>query len=222
MRCTSASARHSDPGSPCAGARLAWLLWACLIALPAVAGGEIVDRIVAIVDRQVITLSDVRAALDLGLIEAADETAARDALVERALMLAEVSRYAPPLPAEVPETRLEAIRARLGREALEATLRRTGLSLDWLRLTLRQDALIQSYLDQRFDVTAMPTDEQVEAFYRERRHTFVDATGAELPMEAALPIAHAQLTASRRSRLVAEWQADLRRRAQISVRSPRP
>src|SRR5688572_16286271 len=63
---------------------------------------EIIDRVLAVAAGNLIMLSDVNAARDLGLIvpgEAADpsrEILSR--LIDRALVLAEVDRYAPPEP----------------------------------------------------------------------------------------------------------------------------
>lgn len=219
MRCTSASARRSEPSV----AR--WLVAGALVLAlaPAPAIGEVIDRVLAVVDRQVIMLSDVRAAIDLGLVMASGEPAVLEALVKRALVLAEVARYAPPEPdaADIDE-RLAGIEARLGIDAFGAALRRSGLDRQRLRALLRQDALVESYLTQRFSVTAMPTDEQVQAYYRERPGEFGGAASAEGPSEAVLAVARERLTAERRARLVDEWIDDLRRRAQITVRSVRP
>lgn len=219
MRCTSASARRSEPSA----AR--WFVAGALVLAlaPAPATAEVIDRVLAVVDRQVIMLSDVRAAIDLGLVTASGEPAVLEALVKRALVLAEVARYAPPEPdaADIDE-RLAGIEARLGTEAFGAALRRSGLDRQRLRALLRQDALVESYLTQRFSVTAMPTDEQVQAYYRERPSEFGGAASAEGPSEAVLAVARERLTAERRARLVDEWIADLRRRAQITVRSVRP
>jgi hypothetical protein len=197
------------------------------LALMVLAGGlpaaQVVDRIVAVVDRQVITLSDVRLAAALGLVEANQPAAVRELLVERALVLAEVARYTPPEPtqAEV-DARLAQVRARAGEAEVDRALRRAGLDAAWLRSWARQTLLVERYLDQRFGVTAIPTDEQVELYYRERRQDFVDAGGAPLPPDAALARARERLTAERRARLVTDWMGDLRRRATIEFRGDLP
>jgi hypothetical protein len=200
---------------------IAGVLLLALAAGPA--SGQVIDRVLAVVDRQVILLSDVRAAIDLGLVTAPSDARVLDALVERALVLAEVARYAPPEPvaADIDE-RLAGIEARLGTAAFEAALRRSGLDRSRLRVLLRQDALIESYLAQRFSVTAMPTDEQVIAYYRQRAVEFGGTPGEAQPSEAALALARGRLTEERRARLVAEWVDDLRRRAQVTLRSVRP
>ena len=60
---------------------------------------ELVERTLAIVGGSAITLSDVQTAMALGLVGGVTELeAATEALVERALILREVERYAPPEP----------------------------------------------------------------------------------------------------------------------------
>ena len=69
----------------------------------ACARAETIDRVLAVVAGQLITLSDVTAAADLGL-QAADGAAdpvraVLSKLIDRELILAEVDRYAPAEPA---------------------------------------------------------------------------------------------------------------------------
>ena len=63
---------------------------------------ETIDRVLAVVAGQLITLTDVTAAIDLGLQSAdgaADPVrAVLSRLIDRELVLAEVDRYAPPEP----------------------------------------------------------------------------------------------------------------------------
>ena len=97
------------------------LLCLCLGVSAASAGAqELLDRTVALVAGQPITLSDVRAAIALGLV-ASDRTAdpipgATSRLVDRALILREVQRYAPQPPAETAvDARIDEIRRKIGR-----------------------------------------------------------------------------------------------------------
>ena len=66
------------------------------------ASGEIIDRVLAILPGQIITQTDVQAALDLGLVEGSagnDRIATGlSALIDRVLMLNEVRRVMPPEP----------------------------------------------------------------------------------------------------------------------------
>ena len=129
-----------------------WMIAALLLVQP----GEIIDRVLAIVSGDVITLSDVVAAQELGFVApAAGGDPTREvltALIERALVLAEVERYAPPEPAPVEiDRRIRAIHARFPTlQAFEAALTRAGLEDTHLRERLRQDLRIEAYLGERF------------------------------------------------------------------------
>jgi hypothetical protein len=124
---------------------------------------ETIDRVLALVAGQPITLTDVTAARDLGLVPAeatADPVrAVLSKLIERELILAEVDRYAPPEPSdETVDREVEQVRARFpSPQAFDVTLARSGIDVRHLRQTLREDLRIRAYLDQRF---AVPDAEQ--------------------------------------------------------------
>jgi hypothetical protein len=125
-----------------------------IVASPARA--ETIDRVLAVVAGQLITLTDVTAARDLGLQpadNAADPVrAVLSKLIDRELILAEVDRYAPPEPtAEAVDREVERIRARFtSADGLASALARSGIDEKHLRETVRQDLRIRAYLDQRF------------------------------------------------------------------------
>jgi hypothetical protein len=132
-----------------------WVVLAgVLIGAPARA--EVIDRVLAVVAGQLITLTDVRASIDLRLQTtdgAADPVrAVLTKLIDRELVLAEVERYAPAEPtAESVDREVQRVRARFeSQEALDAALTRSGIDDKHLRETLRQDLRIRAYLDQRF------------------------------------------------------------------------
>ena len=124
--------------------------------------GELIERTLAIVGGQAITLSDVRAALALGLI---DEAATGDAvgpatqqLIERSLVLREVQRYAPAEPAETAiDARVAVLSTRFPTaDALRAALATVAFSELHLRAWARDDLRIAAYLDQRFAAAGSP------------------------------------------------------------------
>lgn len=121
---------------------------------------EVIDRVLAVAVGDVITLSDVRAAMALGLIDpgqAADPTReVLSRLIDRALILDEVERYVPPEPTpEAIEKAMAGVRAHFdGDRAFAKTLAEVGLTEPGLRRRLREDLRIRAYLDQRFPVTA--------------------------------------------------------------------
>ena len=132
------------------------------------ASAETIDRVLAVVAGQLITLTDVTAARDLGL-QSADNVpdpvrAILSKLIDRELILAEVDRYAPPEPtAEAVDREVGRIRARFpSADALAAALARSGVDEKHLLEMVRQDLRIRAYLDQRF------------ASAQDRRQTLMD------------------------------------------------
>lgn len=122
--------------------------------------GEVIDRALAVVAGEVITLSDVSAARDLGLVVPSPDgdpiRQVLSALIDRALILAEVARYAPAEPSDAALDRdTAAVRARFPTaHAFETVLARTGLAEAHVRAVLRRNLLIQAYLDERFATAA--------------------------------------------------------------------
>jgi hypothetical protein len=118
--------------------------------------GELIERTLAIVGGQVITLSDARAAAALGLVEDPAVTAGVVAitarLIDRMLMLREVQRYAPPEPTDLEiDERLATVRARFADDnAFRHALDAGGFTDSRLRAWIRDDLRIASYLNQRF------------------------------------------------------------------------
>ena len=145
---------------------------------------DTIDRLMAVVGGQPITLSDVNAALEFRLVDvppnAPDRArAALDKLIERSLVLAEVERYQPPEPAPVEITiKMDELQQRAGSpEAFERALAVTGTTRDELRRFIRDDLRIATYLNQRFGDTP------------------------------------------ERPKAIADWIAELRRRAEVTVLS---
>jgi hypothetical protein len=136
----------------------AWIIVAALGAT--VPRAETIDRVLAVVAGQLITLTDVTAAIDLGLQStdgAADPVrAVLSKLIDRELVLAEVERYAPAEPTTDAVNRdLQRVRQRFASTAdFDAALARSGIDEQHLREALRQDLRMRAYLDQRFSATA--------------------------------------------------------------------
>ena len=141
---------------------------------------EIIDRVLAVVSGDLITLSDVTAARDLGLQTAdgaADPTRAiLSKLIDRELVLAEVDRYGPPEPTrEAIDTEVAKVRARFASAAgYTDVLQRSGIDEAHLRETLRQDLRIRAYQDQRFATAG------------ERRQSMIDEWIASLRRRASV------------------------------------
>lgn len=199
-----------------------WLLTAacamCLSIGVEAQQGELIERTLAIVAGQAITLADVRAAVSLGLVAGADGkdamAVATTRLVDRALIVREVQRYAPPDPGDaMVEAGIDGVRRRFPQPgALARTLEETGFTETRLRFWIRDDLRIQAYLGQRFGAASAPTGPELTAAYQQAREEF-ERTGTSF--EQALPILRDRLAASRRLELIADWVSDLRRRTEV-------
>jgi hypothetical protein len=195
-----------------------------VVCLSPVGGQQLLDRVVARVDGYAITLTDVNAALALGLVDAPEDgdrfDAATERLIDRQLVLAEVVRFAPPEPdpAEV-DRQVEAMRAEAGAR-LDEMMRSTGMDEARIRAAARDSLRIESYLNQRFGITVQVSGDEVVEYYRTHQDEFAIGGGAVMPYADAEPIARERAAALRRTATIGQWLRDLRGRADIS--RPRP
>ena len=132
------------------------------------ARADIIDRIAAVVDGQLITLSDVTAALQFHLVEPPPGTAdpvayTVDRLVERTLVLTEVDRFQPPEPDPIEITvRVDELERRAGSPAaFDKLLAMTGMTRDRLRRHIRDDLRITTYKNQRFGANTPAAERDV-------------------------------------------------------------
>jgi hypothetical protein len=192
---------------------------AILIAL-ALAQPGLIERTLAIVGGRVITWSDQRTAMALGLVEG-DAPAALERLIERGLLLRVVDRYAPPEPSEAEiDARLNDVRSRASSDDdLRRVLDDGGFTVDRLRAWVRDDLRIAAYLGQRFAAAGVPSDQEVAAAYARERAEF-ERSGATFA--TAAPVLRERLAAERRRELIADWVADLRRRSDVTILATPP
>ena len=147
--------------------RLRWLIIAALsVAVVASTGAAqqtvTLDRILAIVDGQIIMHSDVRAFIDLRLVDLpagpSQEVDVLTFLIERRVMIDQVDRFVVAEPApDLVDRRIDLIRSRLpgGAAELDVILDRVGFASDALRQLVADDIRRDAYLADRFDVVAV-------------------------------------------------------------------
>ena len=186
------------------------------------AGAEVIDRILAVVEGQIITLSDARAALRLDLVPAdvSDDpiAAVMQRLIDRRLMLAEVERYAPAEPpASAIDARLASIQARF-KDALglEIALNQTAMTREELQRHIRDTLRIDAYLQQRFSITVEPSQDDMQRYYREHPAELT-ADGVLRPFPEVAERIRARLIEERRDPIVREWIEGLRRRGNVVI-----
>ena len=132
------------------------------VVVPALALAQtaILDRILAIVDGQIIMHSDVRAFIDLGLVDIpagpSQEAEVLTWLIERQVVIDQVDRFVVAEPdSGTVDRRLDHVRSQLpGDSDLELILDRVGLAPDDLRQLIVDDIRRDAYLANRFEVVA--------------------------------------------------------------------
>jgi hypothetical protein len=216
----------------CAGRVVAVLAGVCLLSgaafaqapppvpAPAASPRVVVDRVLAVVSGSIITLSDARAVIDLGMI---DVRQSRDAvgaalkwLIERRLVLDEALRYeaADPARAGVDEA-LAAIRGRFPDEAAwQAALVRLGLTPDGVRALVVDTLHAQAYINDRFSTAVPVSEDELREVFTGRADTF--ARDGKVPsFDEARATVEAVVQRERRARAITDWVGRLRRRAEV-------
>jgi hypothetical protein len=182
----------------------------------------LVDRVLASVEGRVITLSDVRTAMRFGLVQTEDAgdaaAATLDRLIDRAVILTEVNRYAPPEPdASAVREAVARIRSRFdSEERFSEAMRLAGLDEGALAQWARDDLRIHRYLQDRFAGAADPTEEDVESYLR-RHEAELRRDGRALDDPEVQRRAREEAVAARRAAVITEWVHGLRDRARVNV-----
>jgi len=196
-----------------------------LVALPGAVGSlraEVIDRILAVVDTQIITLSDARAALRFALVPedvSVDPIAAvLQRLIDRRLMLAEVDRYAPPEPAPAAVEAAIAVVERRFKDPLEMeiALNQAAMSREELRRWVRDTLRLETYFQQRFSTVVQPSEDEILRHYREHPAEFT-VSGKVPSLEAVRDAVRTAVIREQREVLVKQWIEGLRRRGAVQV-----
>jgi hypothetical protein len=172
-----------------------------LALLASAARGEVVERILAVVDGRPLMLSEVRVVQQLRGLE---RPAALEALVDEQLMLREASRLAQSVVSEDDEQR-----------AYESLLQRnpTASSLPEgdLRRLVRRQAAILKYVEFRFRPQVQVADTAVRDAYEQQYGSRADAP----TLEAAAPDIRRQLADHELDAKIEAWIKELRAGAEI-------
>jgi hypothetical protein len=181
---------------------------------------QLIDRVLARVGTGAVTMTDVRAALELGLVEAPPgedrQAVALRRTIERRLVLDEVARFAPPEPArEAVAKEVAAMKARAG-SGFEALVLATGLDEARLQQLARETLRIRAYVAQRFGTTAQVTADEARKYYDEHPDEFT-RDGVRMPFEEAEAEARQRASAERLRVTIDRWVQDLGKRAEIVI-----
>ena len=176
----------------------------------------LLDRILARVSGNELTLTDLQTARGFGVVTGPTEAAALEQLIDRQLLLIEVARFPPPDPPEA------AVAAELAREKavagarLQELMASTGTDEGRLHDIARDTLRVEAYIDQRFGTSMQVTDDEAASYYGGHPDEF-RRDGVVIPFEEALPVARERASSERRKEQVQRWMYDLRGRADIAV-----
>ena len=183
---------------------------------------EIIDRVLAVVDTQIITLSDARAALKFNLVPqdvSVDPVgAALQRLIDRRLMLAEVDRYAPPEPTPAAVDAALAVIAARFKDVLEMeiALNQSAMSREELRRYVRDSLRIETYLQQRFSSAIQASEDDIVRYYRDHSAELM-VDGRLRPLDDVRETVRAAVIREQREGFVRQWVEGLRRRGSVQV-----
>lgn len=170
----------------------------------------------------VILASDVRGFLEFGLIEVDAQDSrnrthqALTKLIERRLVLSEIDRLRVTLPpADRIVSALASVRSRFATESNFVELLDTvGFSEADLRQILLDNARLQDYIEERFDVSDQLTDTELRTYYNSNRDQFTKE-GRKVGFEDIIDTVRDRFRIELRESLIEGWILDLRMREDV-------
>jgi hypothetical protein len=167
---------------------------------PSPARGEVIERVVAVVDRRPILLSEAQV---VELLRGIDRQSAIDVLIDETLMYAEATRFSHAQPtAREDAAALESLRA--------AVPARASISETDLRRLAHRQATILKYVALRFQPLIRLTDEELRRTRDEQ-----EGVAAASPAEPPATEGPAGTMRDALDRRIEEWARQLRDGAEI-------
>jgi hypothetical protein len=202
---------------------LALLLAACSSLL----AGAVVDRIAALVDQQVITVSEVSQMSEVrffarpaGQNDDDDRRSILESLIAQALRYRDVERFgAEDIPKDSIEARLLEIQKRFASPAeFTAAIQRAELTLDEVRALLKRQLQVEAYIQERFAPMIFISNDEIATYYRGAWSQQRRQRGLPIPLltEVTEEI-RTLLKSTRLQEEIDKWTAQLRARANVDV-----
>jgi len=186
----------------------------------AVHAQQLIDRVLARIGTSAVTMTDVRASIELGLIEVKPgedaQAVALQRTIDRQLQLNEVARFSPPEPSVAAiRDEMTTMKARAG-SRLPALVTDIGLDDAKLEQFARETLRIRAYIAQRFGTSGQATADEARRYYEEHPAEFT-RDGVRMPFEEAEPLARQRASADRLRATIEKWASDLRVRADVVI-----
>ena len=199
-----------------------FLLW---LLIPGYGRGEVVDRIVAIVNDEVITLTDVNIIQKFGLFEDLEKSPEEDMqtrilsrLINQKLVIQLASERIMVAEEELEASLSDVVQATDPDLAGRALLQ-FGLDWDDLKSYLREKLLFQKIVSQRFNRGVIVSIEEIERYYEQ---VYVPSQREKnlspQPMIEVLDQIEGDLQREKVENQVKEWIENLKREANIQIK----
>src|SRR5579884_2792394 len=187
----------------------------------------VVDRIAALVDRQVLTVSEITQMEDIRFFPRAagqsDDDYRRtilDDLIAQALRYRDVERFgAADVSKDAIEARLLEIQKRFASpDEFNAAVQKAQLTMDEVRALIKRELQVENYIQERFAPMIGVTSDEIESYYR--------TTWTQERQKRGLPVltlAQAQdeirteIKSSRLQQEIDKWTAELRGHANVDI-----
>jgi peptidyl-prolyl cis-trans isomerase SurA len=206
--------------------RLAFVL-AGLLPAPATLQAATIDRIAAVVQSDVITVSEVDQMVSLRILPRttgqSDDDYRKDvldALISQALRYRDVERFgSEDIPRDTIEARTRQIVQRFPSEAdFSAALAASQLTLDEFRAIVKRQLQVEAYIQERFSPMIFIPNEDIETFYKGTWSAQRRERGLPIP-----PLSEVQeeirtlLKSTQLQREIDKWTTQLRARANVDI-----
>jgi SurA N-terminal domain len=202
-------------------------LFLLLCAIPLPVSAVTVDRVAAVIDRQVITVSEVSQMVEVRFFVRAAKVSDDDYrhtvlenLIAQALRYRDVERFgAQDIAKDSIEARLKEQQARFASEAeFLAALQRAEMTPEELRALIKRQLQVEAYIQERFAPLVFVPNEEIEAYFngpwsQQRRER-------GLPVPTLNEVREEIRTLLRTDRLqkeIEQWTTQLRLRANVDV-----
>lgn len=205
-------------------------VWLCLLVAgcvsPATAQQVVVDRIVATVEGEVITLSEVRELGAFNRLTGEAQLGDRELLqrlINQWIVVSEASasRFPASSQAQLDIAHDQLVAGFPSPEAHRARIRELGLDEAAIRRQLERQLLLARYLDQKYRFLVRIEEPSVEAYYREEFARRLQARGEKPPpLDSVREQVREILTQQEITRLAERWLDESRTRLKIEIRAP--
>lgn len=204
---------------------MSFYLFFLLLILCGKGWGEMIDRIVAVVNNEVITLTDIHIVQKFGLFENLEggpeeeiQRAILDRLISQKLVI-QLTKEGFVVDEEEVEAYLSDIVQKTDPDLAEAALLRFGLDWDDLKSYIREKLLFDKIIAQRFSRGTIVSIEEIEKYYEQ---VYVPSqrqrNRSPQPMIEVLDQIETALRREKVEGQIQEWIKNLRREANIEIK----